>query len=74
MKAPKQNPYIPPTLKKLSDDMYRYAGKSMNWKPADEGPYDRVMGKDMTVNKEDVLPKRKVQKVAKTGTVKGRTK
>lgn len=70
MKTPKQKPYLPPTTKELNQDIHRYSGKSMNWKPGDEGPYDRVTGKDMLVEKEDVLPKRKAQKMAKGGLVK----
>ena len=69
MKTPKQKRYIPPTTKQLSDDMHRYSGKSLAWSPDDEGPYDRVMGKDMMVEKKDVLPKRKTQKIARGGKV-----
>jgi len=67
MKTPKQKPYIPPSTKKMMDDMHRYSGKSMVWKPGDEGPTDRVMGRDMMT---EPLEKKKLQKLAKGGQVK----
>lgn len=74
MKPPKRKPYIPPSYEDQLKDLHRYSGKSMNWNPADEGPYDRVEGKDMLVDKKDAPPKRKAQKLAKGGVVKRRSK
>jgi hypothetical protein len=78
MKPPKK-PAKKRTAKQRLADSLRKEGRGMQYRPADEGPYDRVIGKDMrpdTINEPTnwYNPPHREMKMAKGGAVPGKTK
>lgn len=74
MKTPKQSIPKQRTAKQRIQDSVRREGRGMQYRPADEGPYDRIMGKDMMPEEDMLMKGKKPVQMAKGGTVKGKQK
>jgi hypothetical protein len=73
MKPPKKFAKQRTAKQRLADSL-RKEGRGMQYRPADEGPNDRIMGKDMLPEETAVSRGPKAMKMAKGGMVPGKPK